>query len=301
MSDSYFSSTYQASSTKSPAYSARTSPLLASLDNLGARLFFELPLYLGHRKTTYILDDIGIWLLCKPLGFVDKFIRNATSSIRTRVSRARARRTRRKRSRKSYSDSSTYSRSIYNERGRSKEREKSSFITSSGGYETCSTGSYNSSSIPSSTSLASEKKLLPSVQDTIIAHHDNHQPKHDDDLDLALAYDNNDNNNDDIKTVSSNSWSKWSESVTDGSTWLKSMTSTIWEYGSVIAPSSGYGSKRTQRKRGGRSVVTVKRGGGRLIGRRRAGGAGWRRYVTLQFFRSSLFPLPFNFTLIFSF
>ena len=43
------------------------SQALARLDDLGALLFFRLPLYLGRRKTIYILDDVGIWGLCRPL------------------------------------------------------------------------------------------------------------------------------------------------------------------------------------------------------------------------------------------
>lgn len=45
----------------------RAARTLATLDDLGALLFFRLPLYLGGRKTVYVLDDLGIWGFLRPV------------------------------------------------------------------------------------------------------------------------------------------------------------------------------------------------------------------------------------------
>lgn len=62
---------------------------LASLDDIGATLFFRLPIYLGTRKTAYVLDDVGIWLLCKPFGYVDSLMKRVWG-MRKRWRRGRA-------------------------------------------------------------------------------------------------------------------------------------------------------------------------------------------------------------------
>ena len=40
------------------------------LDDLGILLFFRLPLYLGRQKTLYVIDDMGIFFVCRPLGYI---------------------------------------------------------------------------------------------------------------------------------------------------------------------------------------------------------------------------------------
>lgn len=66
----------------------------------------------------------------------------------------------------------------------------------------------------------------------------------------------------DTRTYSSNSWSKWSESVTNGSTWLTSLSS-IWSY------ASGHGVIGRRRKR--------RKSRSRSRGRVRRGRWGWKR------------------------
>lgn len=81
-SQTYFTETTSSSATRPPPPYSRHAPskrpskrfqpprvarTLATLDDLGALLFFRLPLYLGHRKTVYVLDDLGIWAVCRPL------------------------------------------------------------------------------------------------------------------------------------------------------------------------------------------------------------------------------------------
>lgn len=50
----------------------RVARTLATLDDLGALLFFRLPLYLGGRKTMYVLDDLGVWGFLRPVRYVQK-------------------------------------------------------------------------------------------------------------------------------------------------------------------------------------------------------------------------------------
>lgn len=202
-------------------YISRTRSILDALDNLGANIFFRLPLYLGHRKTTYVIDDVGIWLLCKPIGLVDRFIRSTTRRLRRRKKV-----------------------SVKNV----KRLEAESGASREDGLHTGDRGNvdkdkYPSSTPPGSSTLEDDKIALRS---------------------LSLADRREEDCDEDVetRTYSSNSWSKWSESVIDTTTWLTSISSAF-----------GYGKTTTSRRR-------RKRKSSRSRGRGRAEDSrGWKRYV----------------------
>ena len=208
---------------------SKTQSILATLDDIGANIFFRLPLYLSRRKTAYVVDDIGIWLFCKPIGYVESFVRSGTKRFR------RKRRGRNKISRKNVEQLRSVS---WLGRGNCVGDRQDSHTY---GSELSSVVTHG---------LVEEQDQV-GLRSLVLSEHDGRRMKEDIEQDA------------DTRTVSSNSWSKWSESVTNGSTWLTSVSS-VWGY----ALGSGTGGQRRRRRK--RSVCSRKT---------RRVKWGWKRWV----------------------